>query len=276
MANERRGWWETGISTLDSEKYLLIKGYGIADLIGRVSYGEMFYLLMKGELPGQRIGQLMEAMLVAACDHIITPASAAVRMASTCGVTFNSSLATGLNLLGDIHGGAGELAMEVFYQIKNKADSAGRGVEELVEEKCQELSKAGEYMPGYDLRSNEQRARRLFQLANAVRKEGDIQGAYLDIASAFEPVLAKTTGKKLFLNVDGAQGAILCELNMPKEVAKGMFCLSRGLGLVAHIYEEMQNGQRIKGPMPRDMLFKECPYTGPGKRELPPDRKALP
>ncbi|BBP86945.1 hypothetical protein BsIDN1_05630 [Bacillus safensis] len=52
--------------------------------------------------------QLFESVLVAGADHgPRAPSIAAARMAVTCGISFNSSVATGVNLLGDIHGGAG-------------------------------------------------------------------------------------------------------------------------------------------------------------------------
>ena len=36
----------------------------------------------------------------------------------------------------------------------------------------------------------------------------------------------------------------------PPELARGLFCLSRSVGAMAHGYEQMQQGGRNKGPTP--------------------------
>ena len=40
------------------------------------------------------------------------PSFAAARMAATCGMGLNNAMATGVNMLGDVHGGAGEQAIQ--------------------------------------------------------------------------------------------------------------------------------------------------------------------
>ena len=37
-------------------------------------------------------------------------------------------------------------------------------------------------------------------------------------------------------------------------LARGLFCLSRSVGILAHAWEQMQQGGRNKGPIPRDMI----------------------
>jgi hypothetical protein len=37
-------------------------------------------------------------------------------------------------------------------------------------------------------------------------------------------------------------------------LARGLFVLSRNIGILAHAWEETQQGQRIKGPMPPSIL----------------------
>ena len=45
------------------------------------------------------------------------PSIAAARMAATCGVGLNNVMATGVNMLGDVHGGAGEQCAELYYDV---------------------------------------------------------------------------------------------------------------------------------------------------------------
>jgi citrate synthase len=48
-------------------------------------------------------------------------------------------------------------------------------------------------------------------------------------------------------------------------MGRGLFILSRSVGILAHAWEQTQQGQRIKGPMPKDIPFT---YTGPADRKL--------
>jgi citrate synthase len=84
--------------------------------------------------------------------------------------------------------------------------------------------------------------------------------------------MKELTGKHLTINIDASAAAILCELGIPSETAPGFICLSRGLGLVAHAYEEIKFGKRLKAPMPPDLLSEHMTYSGPGERELPAGR----
>jgi citrate synthase len=44
-----------------------------------------------------------------------------------------------------------------------------------------------------------------------------------------------------------------------------LFVLSRSVGALAHAFEEMQSGERNKGPIPRHLIWT---YTGPPARKL--------
>src|SRR3712207_5658527 len=114
------GWWRTGISRIRPGE-ILLRGYPVEQLIGRVSFVEVAWLLLRGELPTPTQGRLLEAALVAAVDHgPQAPSIAAARMAATCGVGLNNAVATGVNLLGDVHGGAGQQCMEILEELHGR------------------------------------------------------------------------------------------------------------------------------------------------------------
>jgi citrate synthase len=56
------------------------------------------------------------------------------------------------------------------------------------------------------------------------------------------------------MNIDGATAIIYAELGFPAPLARGLFVLSRSVGILAHAWEETQSGQRNKGPVPRSVL----------------------
>jgi len=270
----RKPWWETAIVKVERNK-VVVRGYNIQDLIGRVSYAEMVYLEIMGELPRQEVAKLLEAALVAACDFgPVSPAIASTRMAVTCGISFNSAVANGINVLGDIHGGATENGMRLYYDIVQRSEAGGTAVGELVENTCIEYQRMGQYVPGFGHPINDDcpRVRRLLELGDTAVQAGLISGKYIHVARTFERILEQVQGRKIPMNVDGALAAIQCEIGLPPAVAKGLISLSRGIGLVAHAYEELMAGARLKAPCPPEVMQREFVYVGPPERTLP-DRR---
>lgn len=263
------GWWDTALIDFQPEK-ILCRGYRIDELIGRVSYAEMLYLMVQGELPSPWAGKLLEAVLVAACDAgAVSPAVSAASMAATCGVTFNSAMATGMNMLGTIHGGAVQEAMAVLQTVVSQstegtlADAAAAVI--------QEYRSTRRFLPGFGhpVLVTDPRTVRLYALAGAAEQAGAIGGRYVAAARALEEATAAVVGHRLCANVDVGAAAILCELAMPVETAMGYICLSRGIGLLAHAYEELLRGGRLKGPCPPPVLAREMTYSGPAERPFP-------
>ena len=107
-----RNWWRNSIIDMEPGK-INLRGHPIDKLIGKVSFPQMIWLMVRGELPSEAEAKLLECALVAGVDHgPQAPSIAAARMAATCGVDLNNIMATGVNMLGDVHGGAGEHAQD--------------------------------------------------------------------------------------------------------------------------------------------------------------------
>ena len=108
IENEVSDWWKTSIIDMEPGK-IHYSGYPIQDLIGNISFAGMIWLMTRGELPSKGQAALLEAALVAAVDHgPQAPSIAIARMAATCGIGLNNAMASAVNVLGDVHGGAGE------------------------------------------------------------------------------------------------------------------------------------------------------------------------
>src|SRR5215475_7449793 len=125
VSNETpQDWWATSIIEM-KPGMIRYRGYAVEELIGRVSFAEMVYLMTRGELPHPEAAKLLEAALVAAVDHgPQAPSIAAARMAISCGVGINNAMASAVNMLGDVHGGAGEQCVALYNAI---ADRLGSG-----------------------------------------------------------------------------------------------------------------------------------------------------
>lgn len=265
-------WWSTSIIDMQPGA-IRYRGYAIEELIGRVGFAEMVYLMTRGELPHPGAAKLLEAALVAAVDHgPQAPSIAAARMAITCGVGINNAMASAINMLGDVHGGAGEQAVALYNAVAARlGDGAVSDAQmaQAVGAEMRSLAAAGvSHVPGFGHRFHprDPRAPRLLELVDAAARTGAVSGRFAAIARALEAQLATEKGRPIPMNIDGATGVIFAELGLPPALCRGLFVLSRSVGALAHAFEEMQSGQRNKGPIPRHLIWT---YTGPPPRELP-------
>lgn len=267
---DMQNWWSTNIIDMEPGT-IRYHGYAIQDLIGKVDYADIAWLMLRGEMPTREQSKLLNAALVAGVDHgPQAPSIAIARMASTCGVSLNNAMASGINVLGDVHGGAGEQAVE-FYQKINLLIQKGESIEKACELELEKFWKSGKkFIPGFGHRFHpvDPRAPRLLSLVDEAQKRGVVDGRFSLIAKSLETVLEEIKGKKIPMNIDGATAVIYAELGFAAPLARGLFCLSRSIGILAHAWEQMQEPTRNKGPIPREFIWS---YTGHPPRELKED-----
>ncbi|GAA1717446.1 citryl-CoA lyase [Streptomyces yatensis] len=259
-------WWSTGVSRIRPGE-ILLRGYPVEQLIGRLSFAETIWLMLRGELPTRTQGRLLEAALVAAVDHgPQAPSIAAARMAATCGLGLNNAVATGVNLLGDVHGGAGQQCMRVLTELE-RAVAEGADVDDAAKDLVAEYRATGSHVPGFGHRFHPYDPRRspLLDLVGAAVADGEAPGWALRAGTALERALAEGRSRPVPMNIDGATAIVYSELGFPPELGRGLFVLSRSVGILSHAWEEKSGGARIKGPIPRRLLPS---YEGPAPRDL--------
>ncbi|MBX2880451.1 MAG: citryl-CoA lyase [Granulosicoccus sp.] len=260
-------WWSTDIIKM-SPGEIRFHGYAIEELIGNISFTQMIWLMLRSELPQPGQDDLLEAALMSAVDHgPQAPSIAIARMAATCGVGLNSAMASGLNVLGDIHGGAGEQAVELYSEIANNVSDSSPLVETTQHALQKYQTAHDKYVPGFGHRFHpvDPRAPRLLALVDKAVTEGIVLGHHLAAAREIEHQLAHQQQKIIPMNIDGASAVIYAELGFAAPLARGLFCLSRSVGILAHAWEQTQQGGRNKGPIPRDTIWN---YSGHADRSL--------
>ena len=260
-------WWSTSIIDVNPGS-IGIRGYPIQELIGRISFPQMIWLMLRGELPTKDRADLLEATLVAGVDHgPHAPSIAISRMAVTCGLPVNGAMASAINALDDIHGGAGQQCMDLMHAIAAHGADDGQLAVVVASELARFTETNGKVIPGFGHRFHpvDPRAIKLLELIRAAKDAKIISGRYADIGEAIEKALSAQKGKRIPMNIDGATAAIYCELGFPSSLGRGLFILSRSVGILAHAWEQGEQGGRIKGPMPKNIPYT---YTGPGARHL--------
>ncbi len=259
MTDDRKAaedWWSTAITRM-SPGVIELRGRPIQELIGSTSLVDMIWLMLRGEMPQPRQAALLEAALVAGVDHgPQAPSIAAARMAATCGIGLNSAIATGVNLLGDSHGGAGQQCVELLTEVC-AAQDAGRALPDAVAEVLADWrADRSRFIPGFGHRFHPIDPRRdpLLTLVDLAVADGVVDGRFLAAARSIEAALHRPGRRPVPMNIDGCTAVIYGELGFPAPLARGLFVLSRSVGILAHAWEETEQGRRNKGPIPTSML----------------------
>ncbi len=265
IVKEASDWWSTSIIDIHPGE-IDIRGYPIQDLIGKISFPQMIYLMLRGEMPNKVQASLLEAALVSSVDHgPHAPSIAIARMAMSCGGGLNNAMASAVNVLDDVHGGAGEQCMELHQLVASKdTGDLSAAVDAALAEW---IAEHGKIIPGYGHRWHpvDPRSGRLLSMVDEAAKTGVVSGKYVKIAWEIEAGIKRRTGKNIPMNVDGATAVIFSELGFAPPLGRGIFILSRSVGILAHAWEQKQENRRIKGPLPKSIPFT---YTGPARRRL--------
>jgi citrate synthase len=229
----------------------------------------MIWLMTRGELPDGDQARLLDTALMSAVDHgPQAPSIAIARMAATCGVGLNNAMASAMNVLGDVHGGAGEQAVELYQEIAGQM-TAGAAIEEATVKTIEGFTaNQSKFLPGFGHRFHpvDPRAPRLLQIVDEAAAKGTVTGRFAAIGRQVETELCRSKGKRIPMNIDGATAVIYAELGFPAPLARGLFCVSRSVGILAHAWEQTGQGGRNKGPVPRECVWT---YDGPGQRAVP-------
>jgi citrate synthase len=261
--------WFTSLTSI-APNAILVRGYHLDELMGRLSFADAVYLLLMGELPTRAIGRMLNAILVSVIDHGVTPPSTlAARNVAASGAPLKDSVAAGVLAFGPYHGGDIETCMRFLDQGLSLVRS-GHSFEEAADELVVDcLARSTTPPPGFGhrLHSQDPRAPRLFQLA----MELELEGEHVRMLRALERALAaheEQYGRLLPANVDGAIAAISADLGFSYELGNAIFLISRLPGLIAHAHEERTRQQPMRRIDPKDHL-----YDGSSERRLPEGRK---
>ncbi|HJZ70387.1 MAG TPA: citryl-CoA lyase [Vicinamibacterales bacterium] len=269
--NQARGQserWQSALTEIAPNK-ILIRGYPVDEMMGRLGFAEAVYLLLMGELPTPAIGRMLNAVLVSSLDHGVTPPSTlAARNVATSGAPLKDCVAAGILAFGPHHGGDIESCM-LFLDKGLSEIRTGKSPHDAAISIVQEYVATKEVPPGFGhrLHARDPRAARLFQMA----LELELEGEHVRLIRACERVLESHVdafGRPLPVNVDGAIAAISADLGFAYELGNAIFLISRLPGLIAHAHEERTR----QAPM-RQIDPKDHDYDGARQRRVPEGRK---
>ena len=142
------GGWKTALTSI-APNAILIRGYPVDEMMGRLSFADAVYLLLMGELPSPAIGRMLNAVLVSSLDHGVTPPSTlAARNVATSGAPLKDCVASGILAFG---------RMGCRVTVCGPPTLIPRGVESLGCEVCTTLDGLAEADVVYALRMQRER-----------------------------------------------------------------------------------------------------------------------
>lgn len=254
-AQDVADWWATAVSRVEPG-VIELRDRPVQSLIGTLSFTETIWLMLRGDLPTPAQRALLDAALTAGVDHgPHAPSIAVARMSITCGIGLNNAMASGINALGDVHGGAGEQCVLLLTDVVQTA-AGGRSIEDAAGDVVGRWRARSTYLPGFGHRFHPRDPRRdpLLALVRSAVEDEAVGGAFLAAGEAVETVLNEGRARPIPMNIDGATAIVFGELGFPAPLARGLFVLSRSVGILAHAWEEQGQGRRNKGPMPPALL----------------------
>ena len=262
------GRWQSALTDIAPNK-ILVRGYPLDEMMGRLGFAEAVYLLLMGELPTPAIGRMLNAVLVSSIDHGVTPPSTlAARNVATTGAPLKDCVAAGILAFGPHHGGDIESCMR-FLDGGLTMMRAGKTEKQAADAIVEECVASHAEPPGFGHRfhTRDPRAARLFQMA----LELELEGEHVRLIRATERAIeshASHFGRPLPVNVDGAIAAISADLGFAYELGNAIFLISRLPGLIAHAHEERTRQSPMRQIDPKDHV-----YDGSSERRLPEGRK---
>lgn len=257
----------TSIATSD-EHTIVVRGRDLSkDLIGKVSFVEHFFLLLTGQMPSAGQAAVLNATLVAIAEHGLVPSVQAARMTFAAAPdALQGAVAAGILGCGSVVLGSSETAGRMYSEIDAQVQ-AGSSVDDAALAVMQAWRAAGKSIPGYGHPLHKERDERVGALFEVARSAGtDLR--FVAIAEAAEALLPQVLGKDLKLNVSGAIPAVLLGAGFPVQALKGVPILARTAGLIAHMYEEMQQpaGFALSYQATREMVYDGALPEGFGSR----------
>ncbi len=239
---------KTAVSKVEPNK-ICTRGYNQEELIEKIRYSDMVFLLLKGRVPTLKEGKLFNHILVSFCDHGATPPSTqTARLIASSGSPLNSAVAGALLSFGHKHAGAIEKTMSLYQSaigsihLTGDSDIDNKQIVSLAIDIFNKYNQRKEKIPGFGHRYHDEdpRARKMVELAI---NEGMV-GNHTKLALSLQDLLFES--KNIKLNIDGINAALLSDLGFSPDLGLGVFIIGRVPGIIAHIHEEKMTEEEFR------------------------------
>jgi citrate synthase len=228
-----------GSPTSDVDRLVMRGRDVLSQIVGKMTFAEAFYFIVVGkDVPRGKL-PVLDACMIILMDHGITPTAMVARLiADSLPSQPQVAIAAGTMMVGEKFVGT----MTGMGSLLLEGAASGKEPRVWAREVVEQAAKTKRRLPGFGhpyYHPTDPRTVRLMEIA----REHGAAGRYVELVHVLSEELDRVSGRHLTLNVTGALGAILCELEFPAAAMRGLAVVTRAAGLVAHTCEE--SGQPI-------------------------------
>jgi citrate synthase len=246
------------LATVAATYYRIRNGQDYLEPRMDLSHGANFLYMLRGRVPDEEEGRIMDACLVLHAEHGFNASTFTARVVASTLSTCYCSIAAAIGALyGSLHGGANEKVVDMLEQI-GSVDKVEAWVGKAFEE-AQKIMGMGHRI----YKTKDPRSKIMEDYLKLLsEKKGDHE--HLDMLKRIEKLATphfESKDKRVYPNVDFYSGSVYYLLGVPKYLFPPLFAVARIAGWLAHILEQRE-GNRIFRP--------DSIYTGPAETPYVP------
>jgi citryl-CoA lyase len=241
MSKSTPSHWTSSVSDITPED-IFIRGYAMQDLVGRLPFSAITFLLIRGRIPTQGEAKMTDVILCSILDYALQKSgTVAARAIVSVNPRMNAGLSAAMLGAGDYAVSpedTGRFIAEGFAACK----ASGLDVEAHATAFVAELRAGKRRVPGFGhpvFRNVDPRAERLKAMAEKQGVWGEANEWYAAVHRAFQAAAKKPD---LVMNDVGMLAGIMFQMGFTPAEMTGLALLSTFPGLIAHISEELQTG----------------------------------
>jgi citrate synthase len=224
----------TSISHSDAQ-HVFVRGADLVEeLIGHLTFTEMFYFELTGRRPTRGQTALLDAVMVTLMEHGLTPSAIATRLIyHSAPENLQGAVAAGLLGVGSTFIGTMEGCAALLEEIRAAPEGMARRARAVAERHRQARQPVHGFGHPFH-KPDDPRSVRLLALA----EEHGLAGSHVQALRVLAQAVDEAYGRHLTINATGASAALLGEIGLPQPILRGVAVTSRAAGLVGHILEE--------------------------------------
>ena len=224
-----------------------VRGHDLCkDLLGKIDLGDMAFLEISGRFPSPQESEVFNALLITLVEHGMTPMAMATRLTYLgAPEAIQGAVAAGLNGMGTVFGGGSEAAARMLHEAL-KDEPTDADLDTVAAAVVADFARRKVPVPGIGHPVHKPIDPRTPVLFGIAERNG-FRGRHVALLEKVAAAAEARTKRNLPVNATGAIGALMLELGFPWQICRGIAVISRAVGLVGHIAEEMRN------PVAREM-----------------------
>jgi citrate synthase len=254
-------YWRTSIG-FAGENEILVRGYPLEEIIGRLSYSEGVMLVLKGRLPDESETKVLDAVLVCLLDHgFISATVPAARFVASANPSVQAGVAAGVLAMGKNAVSPAHACALIDDALARR--DAGRDADEVAAEIVAEYRAEKRRLPGFGHPSHTDGDPRAVRIEEVAAEAGFVSDR-LDIYKRIHAQFVEQSGRgDIPINIDGMMAAVLPEMGFTPDEITVLAMLSYLPGIAAHVLEEINDGVPLRIIPPTTSV-----YEGPARRSL--------